>query len=133
MDAETIRAWDVKARAGFNYQPDPPDDDTWRSHAPEVLDGMAWADDCDGLTSTVLDLLSRFGVPLSGLYRLICSTKDGKTPDHMIGCVWDDVGACWVVGDTFGACYPARDCPHVVLEYASLDAPDTRHQGAPWG
>lgn len=52
--------------------------------------------------------------------------------DHMIGATWDDAGLAWIVGDTFKACYPARDCLHRPVEYQSLDATYVTRRGAPW-
>jgi hypothetical protein len=115
-----IRAADARARARFTYRADGPQDE-WRSHADEVEAGRAWADDCDGLASTVLDLLCRAGCPLDHAFRMAVSSTGSGTADHMIGCVQDDQGDFWIVGDTFHACYAAGACRHQPIEYNRLD------------
>lgn len=132
MDAERIRAVDLSARARFVYTPDPADRDTWRSHADDVLAGRVWEDDCDGLASTVLDLLARAGVALPALYRLVVDSSGCGRADHMIACAWDAAGACWIIGDTFGEAYPAKDCRHRPLQYQRMDDAITWRDGAPW-
>lgn len=133
MRADAIRAADTRARAGFAYRADLVIvGDNWRSHADDALAGRPWSGDCDDLTSTVFDLLTRAGAGLSGLYRLLVSTRDGKTVDHMVGATWDDAGRCWIIGDTFGACYPAADCAHIVIRYQTLDNIDVWRDGAPF-
>lgn len=136
MRADEIRAWDLKARAKYSYLADPPGEDTWRSHADDVLAGKDWSGDCDDLASTVLDLLGRAGEPLSNLYRVIVAANASAEPNHMIGAVADERGAVWVVGDTFGSePYPAEDCPHRPVRYQRMSEvmPDnTWREGAPW-
>lgn len=136
MNAAQIRDVDLRARAKFSYLADPPGYDNWRSHAADVEAGRAWQGDCDDLASTTLDLLGRAGLPLGQLYRL-CVTSPQATngpgvDDHQIGCVWDDAGAAWIVGDTYGEAYPAKDCPHRTVRYQSLDDIFTWRDGAPW-
>lgn len=128
-----IREWDLKARELYTRRADPPDYDNWRSYADDVLAGRPWAGDCDDLTSTVVDLLNRAGVPKSGLYRVLVNASGARFIDHMIGCVWDDDGRAWIVGDALaGEPYPAEQCRYPVCRYETLDALKTWRSGAPW-
>lgn len=132
MRARALQDADGRARLRFTYQPDLSDRDNWRSHADDVEAGRDWSGDCDDLASTVLDLLARASVPLDQLYRLIVSTRRNDAPDHMMACAWDDRGACWIIGDTFGPAYPAQDCPHQPLQYQRMDDIGVWRDGAPW-
>lgn len=133
VNAAEIRRWDLAARARYVYQPDAPGTDTWRSHAPDVLAGCAWAGDCDDLASTVLDLCDRAGAQLPEQYRLIVTAPNGE--GHMIAAQVDDAGRIWIIGDTFGSePYPAESCPHKPVRYQRMSevADDTWREGAPW-
>lgn len=72
-------------------------DNPWKSYA-DVVD-RPWADDCTGMTSTVIDMLAKQGVPKDKLFRALVSTRFRGGPDHMVGLV-DIDGKLWVVGDT---------------------------------
>lgn len=72
-------------------------DNPWMSYAEQV--DKPWADDCTGMASTVIDMLSRQGVSKAKLYRALVSTRFRGGPDHMVGLVEVD-GKLWVVGDT---------------------------------
>ena len=136
MDAAKIHEIELQARARFTYFPDPVDRDYWRSHGDEVLANKDWKDDCDGLASTILDLLGRAGMPLEDRYRLLVdSDHDGK-PDHMIGACVDDAGDVWIVGDTFNhAPYHAASMLHGPYEYNRLSEAGAKpvwRGGVPW-
>lgn len=112
MKLERIRYWDSRARTNYTYKHDPDNHDNWKSYADEVLDNKAWADDCDSLASTVLDLLARDGAKLENLFRvLVSSAKNGKI-DHMVAYAMDSKGDLYVVGDTFSTIYPRRGMRH---------------------
>lgn len=133
VDADVIAA-DRRARAGFRYQTDGVFD-TWRSHADQVLAGEAWVGDCDDLASTVLDLLTRQGLPLDRAFRLLVASGDAPGFDHLVGAVRTLDGFV-VVGDTFGGAYPAGAMAHRAFAYQCLDAfaagEDGWRDGAPW-
>jgi hypothetical protein len=121
MLASDIKRIDAQARARFTYQADL--FENWRSHADAVLRGEAWADDCDGLTYTVLDLLQRAGMAATDLWRMeVSSAKNGQL-DHLIGCARTAAGEFWIVGDTFGPAYPAARLYHQPLSFMRLDLP----------
>jgi len=128
---DEIKHWDSKARSGFVYVPDP-GTDTWRSHADDVLANRSWQGDCDDLVSTVLDLLGRAGVPLDHRYRLEVASRHSGQINHLVGAVVADDGGFWIVGDTFGAAYPAADMRHTAYEYSRLSEGKIVRQGAPW-
>lgn len=132
MTAAEIRRIDLEARAKFVYRSDPPGTNPWRSSADAVLASQAWTGECADLTSTVLDLMARAGEPLANLYRVAVSDRGRDQPDHMIGCTWDADEVCWVIGDTFGEAYPAKDCAHRALLYQRMDEISTWREGAPW-
>jgi hypothetical protein len=119
LSSKELKKADLAARTKFSYRPDG-FLDTWRSHADQVIQGVSWAGDCDDLSSTVLDLLGRRGVPLRDRYRVLVSmAKNGKV-DHMIGLTVDNKGKFWVVGDTNQQIYPARAIYYQALEYNRL-------------
>lgn len=131
MLVNEIISWDAKARQNFTYQADPPGEDTWRSHAADVLSGKPWSDDCDGLAETVLDLCIRAGLPITCAFRLVVrASSDGS--GHMVGCIFDVVGSIWIVGDTFVPFpYPAAQMRHTPDIYNRLSEQAWR-AGAPW-
>lgn len=124
-----IKEIDAVARSQFTYLTDGVMD-TWRSHLQDVEAHRGWKGDCDDLTSTVLDMLSRQGVDLSNLYRLLVSSTGNNVIDHMVGCVVDDQNNWWIVGDTFASCYPAAQCLHKIIEYNCLT--ERNAKGALW-
>jgi hypothetical protein len=119
LPSKELKQTDLQARTKFQFRPDGPID-TWRSYADQVIRGISWAGDCDDLSSTVLDLLGRRGVPLEDRYRVLVSmAKNGKV-DHMIGMVVDSHGKFWIVGDTNQQIYPARAIYYQAIEYNRL-------------
>lgn len=110
--------WDHAARERFTYVTDDVQfgvTDDWRSHADDVLAGKHWKDDCDGLASTVLDLLARDGYDPSLMYRAVVdSTGKGDKIDHFVGIV-SDGSELFVVGDTFGPVYPIKEMRHKLV------------------
>ena len=134
MTEEELKHWDARAREKFTYREDQ-GVDTWRSHAAEVLAGTPWSGDCDDLTATVNDLLSRAGCPLDQLYRLLVSTTRTETVDHTVACAVDDHGGFWVLGDTFRPAYPAAGMPHRGITYNRLSEAAPKviwRDGTPW-
>lgn len=129
MKYDDIKKIDYTCRQHFTYLADGVVD-TWRTHLAEVEAGKGWQGDCDDLTSTTLDDLTRNGLLLVNAYRLLVSSTGGKVVDHMIGCVEDEDGKWWIVGDTFGECYSAGSCPHALIEYNRLSEHDAN--GAIW-
>lgn len=130
MKAVDIARWDARTRRSFSYVADK-DGDTWRSHAAEVLADEPWADDCDGLAETCLDLCCRTGLKTEDAYRLaVFASSDGS--GHMVGCAKDDDGQLWIVGDTFSdKPYLASHMRHRPNVYNRL-AEDIWREGAPW-
>lgn len=103
----------------YTYQEDPAGRDTWVSHADDVYDGKRWVGDCDDITSTCLDLLSRSGCSSDALWRGMVRTRnatDWSRPDHMVGYVRDDSGHLWVVGDT----YNPHPYPISIMEHTQI-------------
>lgn len=130
MKYADIFRWDARARAGFTYQEDPLAFDNWRTHALDVLNGKPWADDCDGLAMTVLDLCIRDGLPMEDAFRLaVRAASDGS--GHMVGCVYDDDLNIWIVGDTFEAPYMADFMRHKPNIYNRMSEQEWR-AGVPW-
>ncbi len=68
---------------------------------------------CDSLTSTVANLIALQGEPLSNLWFAHVDSNGDSKIDHMIG-FWLDTtrNIMYVIGDTFGPCYPARQMQH---------------------
>jgi len=135
MRPAEIIAIDARARARFVYVEDVMD--MWRSHADAVERGEEWRGDCDDLTSTTLDLLTRAGLPITQAYRLHVNAGNGPHAgnsatdvNHQIAVVLDDRGDAWVVGDTFGPAYPYTRMEHVVCYHHRLDRRSSK--GAPF-
>lgn len=119
VNSEDFNKQEAKARAGYSYQLDGATD-VWLSHADEVLRGSLWADDCDGLAETILDLIARAGCPLNRLYRLAVIAPNGE--GHMTGAGVDDAGRVWILGDTFATGpYRAENVRHTAKIYNRLD------------
>lgn len=123
---ENAKKWDDFVGSRFTYTSDKVEN--WRSHATELLVDKKYhmKDDCDGLASTVLDLLARSGVPLKNLWRVVVKSPqaDANTYiDHMIGMVKLDNGRRYIVGDTFsqGKPVPVDRCPHTLVETSCLE------------
>ena len=137
MLAEAIRRADNEARESWTYLADPPGHDTWVSHAEEAAAKTDWADDCDGLTITALQLCH--AAPLAQRYILLVRTTEATTPapDHMVGAAMDDQGVLWIVGDTVGPAYRCEACAYSPGYYWRLDerGPDEKpvwREGFPW-
>lgn len=133
MDAKAIRLLDLQCRTKFIYRADPEGQNTWRSHLAEVRAGRTWYGNCDDLCSTVLDSIATAGAALDAIYRIEVGADGAAAPNHLIGCIWDDGGVCWIVGDTFGEAYPAGECRHRPFSYQRMDEIDIVRDGAPWG
>lgn len=100
------------ARARFTYRPD--DVNVWSSSRGDVEAGRDWYDDCDGMTTTVLDMLAHEGVRSGDLGRLILET--GEDVKHMVGVVQTADGRRYIVGDVNAdAPYPVEDLSMPVL------------------
>ncbi len=117
---EKVAALQASLTAKFLYSYDP--DAPWRSHLDVAGSGAAWADDCDGLTFTVLDALAAQGFPAEKIYRAVVNPEgNASMVAHMVGIV-EVEGIYLVVGDTnYSAPYPlakARFKP-VLLSQAS--------------
>lgn len=93
----------LTAQFQYSYATDLP----WRSHFAEAAAGARWVDDCDGLTFTVLDALSRAGFPRDKMWRAVVSPQGNASyVMHMVGIVEVD-GLYLVVGDSdHSAPYP---------------------------
>lgn len=119
---ETLIKWDTLARAHYTYEYDDiqyRQGDDWRSHADDVLAGARWKDDCDGLASTVIDLLDRDGYESDKMFRVICSSTGTQTPDHFVGMASDGEGL-YIVGDTFGPVYSVKKIQHRILAVSRI-------------
>lgn len=109
---EKLKQADALARKNHEYAYDKPGEDQWRSFANVALQGKKWYGDCDDLASTTCDIAVRLGVPLKNLWFVhVSSTRNGRT-DHMIAFGKDEKGKLWVIGDTFGPCYPVSQMSH---------------------
>ena len=93
--------------------------DRWNSHAEEVLAGKKWKDDCDGLGSTVIDLLCQDNYPDNLLYRAMVSSKGDDKIDHFIG-IASDGNALYVIGDTFGPVYSIKGIRHKIIAVSRI-------------
>lgn len=118
------------------YVADPALRDNWKSFANDVEKGIGFRGDCDDWSMTTLEILFRWGVPRTQLYRALVSST-GAAIDHMIGIVELDNGERWSVGDTFGPPRRVRDNmagPHKILQTSRMDE---RRGGLPlwrlWG
>lgn len=114
--------WDQEARKNWTYEFDDKQfgkSDDWRSHANAVLAGKHWRDDCDGLASTIIDLLIRDGYPPKYLFRCVVSSKRTDKIDHFIGLA-SDGEKLWVIGDTFGPVYPIQKIKHRIIAVSPL-------------
>lgn len=136
MLAADVRAWDKAAQDLFTYVGDGVFD-TWRSYAYKVLENERWTGDCDDLTSTVLDLLGRRGVPLSQRYRLLVDSAHQGSADHMIGCVLTSDRQFMIVGDTFAPAHGAAMMRHRPVFYQRMDewtadGEPVWRDGTPW-
>lgn len=112
-----LSKWDEAARKKFTYTTDKKQfgtEEDWRSHADAVLAGEKWGDDCDGLASTVLDLLARDNYPTELLYRAMVSSTGTNKIDHFIG-IASDKERLFVVGDTFGPIYNIKKIEHKII------------------
>ena len=124
---QNARKWDsFVAPRRFTYTADKIEN--WRSSARAMLDdsGFHLRDDCDGLASTVLELLAISGVPLTKLWRVVVLSPQaapGAYIDHMVGMVEVDSGRKYIVGDTFseGKPVPVDRCPHKIVETSCLN------------
>jgi hypothetical protein len=96
-DIEKINL-DVHSR--FVYTEDDKKKDDWRSHAKILLSDPKYIikDDCDGLASTVAELLTIKGS--TKVWRIMCSMEGGPVIDHMVAMTEDTTGQRWIVGDT---------------------------------
>lgn len=126
MDIDRIKQIVGEAFLHYTYQEDPLGRDTWVSHADDVYDGKRWAGDCDDITSTCLDLLSRAGASSEAMWRGMVRTQNATTatghPDHMVGYIRDDVGHIWVVGDTYNHIpYPLQLMEHQQIKNSPCD------------
>lgn len=116
--------WDAAARKKFTGVDDKVQykvTDDWRSHAAEVLAGLPWQDDCDGLAETTIDLLIRDGYPPEYIYRVMVASdlhhKD--TVDHFVSVVFD--GYKWyVIGDTLEPMYQFKEMQWIPLFYSKV-------------
>lgn len=106
-----IREIDRQIRARFTYTGDGKKD-AWLSYADRVLEGLPWAGDCDDLTATILDMVTREGHPPGDCYYLMVDSTGGTKIDHMVGLILSPEGEQYVVGDTFGPIYSVRKMRH---------------------
>lgn len=114
--------WDSKARENYTYEYDKiqfKKNDDWRSHADSVLAGKKWKDDCDGLASTVIDLLIRDGYNPNLLWRAMVDSTGGTKIDHFVG-IASDGQRLLVIGDTFGPVYSLAKMKHRLLAVSKL-------------
>lgn len=110
-----IRELDRQARARYTYVLDKPKD-SWRSWADHVLAGLPWSGDCDDLTATVLDLITREGHPPQDCSYLMVDSTGGVKIDHMVGLILSPEGEQYVVGDTFETIYSVRKMRHTPIQ-----------------
>ena len=75
MLGKDIISRDAEARDNWTYLSDPKNDDNWIVHAEEAAAKTPWADDCDGLTITALQLCH--AAALSQRYILLVRTPPG--------------------------------------------------------
>lgn len=111
---------DMLARQHYTYKHDPVNNDEWHSYHKDVLAGRAWADDCDSLSSTVINLMLLEGHPLEKSWFAHVDSSHSGHVDHMIALAMDDNGVMFVVGDTFGPCYPTSAMKHTLLKFCRL-------------
>jgi hypothetical protein len=88
---------DSRARIMWTGKTDPAQDE-WHSSADVVLVDHEFADDCDGLAMTTVDLLQRNNYPVADLFLMLVSVS-GKGVDHMVGAAKGADGKLWIVGD----------------------------------
>lgn len=114
MNIEQIRYWNSFVINRFVYTEDKPINgalDDWKSWARPLLSDnkLIVRDDCDGLASTVAELLWIHGA--RPVWRVMVAAdgtiNNAKQPDHMVALVADDTGQRWIVGDTFNN-FPVR-------------------------
>lgn len=108
---EIVQKADAQARKRFTYKSDKPGEDQWRSSANLALQDKPWSGDCDDLASTACDIATRRGVPLKHLWFACVSSQNNKKIDHMIA-FYNHNGKLYVIGDTFGPCYPIAGMSH---------------------
>lgn len=140
MNAADIRAWDMRLSFLFDYVSDGVQD-TWRDWSALALVYKRVSGDCDDKAMTIIGLLTRAGVPLDRLYRLVVVTqpRPGNPGEgHALACVQDDDGVWWNIGDTFSVePYHSENMEHIPIEYNRMDeaGPDnepTWREGVPW-
>lgn len=86
----------LTAKFSYSYDPLAP----WRSHLSEAASGVVWADDCDGLTFTVLEALAVEGFAPDKMYRAVVRPAgSASSVSHMVGIV-EVEGIYLVVGDS---------------------------------
>lgn len=136
MQSTRITYWDQRARRQFSYQADNAKttaQNKWTSYGDRVLAGSPYAGNCSDLVSTFLDLACRDGLDLTAGYRMdVLDEQRGL--GHQIGCVVDDDGNFWIVGDTFyPGPYHAEMLRHKPFNYNRLsEGPDLWRSGAPF-
>ena len=118
-----LRELDRLARQRWTYVNDFPKD-RWLSYADHVLAGLPWQGDCDDLSATVLDLITRQGHPPKDCDYLMVDSTGGTKIDHMVGLVLSPEGEQYVIGDTFGSIYSVgrmRHTPIQISPWTGLD------------
>lgn len=97
--------WAEKTARASWRTPDPSNNpEHWESFADAALAGKKWVGDCDNLTFTVLDLLSRQGFPMERMWRLQARAST-KGILHMVGGVQLTDGRFVIVGDAMRNSY----------------------------
>lgn len=95
---EAVAKFQAKLTANFQYSYEA--DLPWRSSFDKAAGGGRWADDCDGLTFTLIDGLARQGFPIDKMWRAIVSPeRNASYVMHMVGVV-EVGGIYYVIGDT---------------------------------
>jgi hypothetical protein len=117
---DLVRSVESLARANYTYKHDPENNDNWYSYHEYVERGDSWSDDCDSLTSTVVNLLIKRGLPLDKAWFAHVDSNHDGIMDHMIGFIELPDGSMWVVGDTFGPCYRAENMRHHLKKFCKL-------------
>lgn len=103
MKPTEIQKWNSFVIRRFRYTEDNPQHDMWQSHAKRLLEDPNYIiyDDCDGLASTVAELLKIKGA--KKVWRCLASFDGSTGIDHMVALVEDNDGDRWVVGDTYSS------------------------------
>lgn len=124
MQLNVIKSIETQARARFVYKADQERQDRWRSFHNAVYAGERWYGDCDDLASTVVNMLGKIGVPAYNMWFAHVDTEDPDDKiDHMLAFMLhtsEGPPTMYVIGDTYGPCYPAANMKHTLKQACSV-------------